>query len=200
MYRLQETTGGAALSSREETAIIETQSERSGAKAPAVRTAILLLTAMLVLALDQLSKAAIRQFLEESGSSSVPILGGVVRLSYVENRGSAFGLFQNQTLFFIVVGVLVIAGILIVQRFIPVHRTALAVCLGMSLGGAAGNLVDRVRLGHVFDFVDLTWWPVFNVADSAIVIGVLILAYHLLTSPSHEIQAGGDRSSEADRI
>lgn len=165
-----------------------------------MRTAIVLLTALLVLALDQASKAAVQQFLIDRGSSSVPLFGGLVRLTYVENWGSAFGLFQNQTLFFIVIGVLVIGGILIGQRFIPAHRTTLAICLGMQLGGASGNLLDRVRFGHVFDFVDLTWWPVFNVADSAIVVGVLILVYHLLTSPADQKQADGGRSSDTDRI
>jgi len=69
---------------------------------------------------------------------------------------------------------------------VPSHRTTLAVCLGMQLGGALGNMLDRVRFGHVFDFVDLTFWPVFNIADSAIVVGVGILAYHLLMSPSQQ--------------
>ena len=123
-----------------------------------------------------------------------------MRLTYVENRGSAFGLFQNQTLFFIVIGVLVIGGILIGQRFIPAHRTTLTICLGMMLGGAAGNLLDRIRFGHVFDFIDLGWWPVFNVADSAIVVGVVILVYHLLTSPTEQKQADDGRSSDTDRI
>ncbi len=165
-----------------------------------MRTAIILITALLVVALDQTSKVAVQRFLVDSGSSSVPILGGLVRLTYVENRGSAFGLFQNQTLFFIVIGVLVVAGILIGQRFIPAHRTTLAICLGMLLGGATGNLIDRVRFGHVFDFIDLTWWPVFNVADSAIVVGVLILVYQLLTSPAEEKQTDDSRSSDTDRI
>jgi len=151
-----------------------------------LRTTILLLTALVVLVADQISKQVIRQLLLEAGVPSIPLLGGWVKLTYVENRGAAFGLFQNQSLFFIVVGVLVVGGILVGQRFVPAHKTSLAVCLGMQLGGALGNLVDRVRLGHVFDFVDLTYWPVFNVADSAIVVGVLILAYHLITSPPEQ--------------
>ncbi len=158
----------------------------------------MILTALLVLAADQASKAAIRQYLAESGSSSVPILRGLVRLSYVENRGSAFGLFQNQTLFFIVIGILVVAGILVGQRFVPSHRTALALCLGLQLGGASGNLLDRIRDGYVFDFIDLTWWPVFNVADSAIVVGVFVLAYHLLTSPTDQKQRDGGGTGETD--
>lgn len=164
------------------------------------RTALILLTALLVLAADQASKAAIRQYLTEAGTSSVPLLGGLVRLSYVENRGAAFGLFQNQTLFFTVVGILVVGGILVGQRFLPAHKTLLAICLGMMLGGASGNLLDRMRNGYVFDFVDLTWWPVFNVADSAIVVGVFILAYHLLTSPTDPKQPDGGGSSETDSI
>jgi signal peptidase II len=150
-----------------------------------------LATALAVLALDQATKVAIRQFLLNSGTNSVPLLGGLVRITYVENRGSAFGLFQNQTLFFIVVGIVVVGGILLGQKYIPAHRTSLALCFGMQLGGAAGNLLDRIRYGHVFDFVDLTWWPVFNVADSAIVLGVAILAYHLLTTPTEPRSADG---------
>lgn len=146
----------------------------------------MLFTALVVLILDQASKVAIRQFLLGSGTTSVPVIGDWVKLTYVENRGAAFGLLQDQSLFFVLVGILVVAGILIGQRFVPAHQTALAVCLGMQLGGATGNMLDRLRYGHVFDFVDLTFWPVFNVADSAIVVGVAILAYHLLTSPSEQ--------------
>ena len=159
----------------------------------------MLLTAIMVLAADQATKAAVRQQLIEGGNSSIPLFGGLVRFSYVENCGSAFGLFQNQTLFFILVGLLVIGGILVGQRFVPAQRTALAICLGLQLGGASGNLVDRIRNGYVFDFIDLRWWPVFNVADSAIVVGVLVLTYHLLFSPTGREQVGGE-GSDADGI
>jgi len=149
-----------------------------------------LFTALLVLALDQASKVVVRDLLLESGGGSVRILGEWVKLTYVENRGAAFGLLQDQSLFFLIVGVLVVLGILIGQRFVSSHRATLAVCLGMQLGGALGNMLDRVRLGHVFDFVDLTFWPVFNIADSAIVVGVGILAYHLLIpSPQRQLNS-----------
>lgn len=143
---------------------------------------------------DQVTKVVIRQMLLDAGTPSIPLIGGWIKLTYVENRGAAFGLLQNQSIFFIAVGVLVIGGILVGHRFVPGHKTSLAICLGMQLGGATGNLIDRMRYGHVFDFVDLTYWPVFNVADSAIVIGVAILAYHLLTSPSDQPSADGDPS------
>lgn len=175
------------------------ESSVHGTGTAAVRTATVLLTALLVLAADQATKAAVRQHLADNGYSSVPVLGGLAKLSYVENRGSAFGLFQNQTVFFIVVGLLVVAGILVGQRFVPARRAVLALCLGMLLGGAGGNLIDRVRNGYVFDFIDLTWWPVFNVADSAIVVGVLVLAYHLVMSPTDQEATDGG-SSATDSI
>ncbi len=161
-------------------------------KTPSIRTALLLATALAVFVLDQVTKAVIRQLLLDSGTNSIPILGQWFKLTYVENRGAAFGLFQNQSVFFIIVGVLVVGGILVGQRYIPGHKTALALCLGMQLGGAVGNMVDRIRYGHVFDFMELPHWPVFNVADSAIVVGVAILAYHLLTSPSEPSPPSGE--------
>ncbi|MHB8993591.1 MAG: signal peptidase II [Chloroflexota bacterium] len=170
------------------------RSETERSRAPSLRTALLLLTALAVLVADQVTKVVIRQMLLDAGTPSIPLIGGWIKLTYVENRGAAFGLLQNQSLFFIAVGILVVGGILVGHRFVPGHKTSLAICLGMQLGGATGNLIDRMRYGHVFDFVDLTYWPVFNVADSAIVIGVAILAYHLLTSPSDQPAADGDSS------
>ncbi len=191
MHSVQEATGGPTLTNDEPTTVVESKSEDRRGRSAKLRTTLLLLTALIVLALDQVSKVAIRQLLLDAGTPSIPLLGGWVKLTYVQNRGAAFGLFQNQSLFFIAVGVLVVGGILIGQRFVPAHKTSLAICLGMQLGGALGNLIDRLRFGHVFDFVDLTYWPVFNVADSAIVVGVAILAYHLLTSPSEPRSADG---------
>ena len=183
MHQVQKETGAPTLTEEQP---INTTTEiisRAGrSRSPATRTALVLCTALVVLALDQLTKATVRQFLLSSGTYSTPLIGEWVKLTYVENRGAAFGLLQNQSAFFILVGVIVVAGILVGQRFVPTHQTALAVCLGMQLGGATGNMIDRMRFGHVFDFVDLTFWPVFNVADSAIVVGVAILAYHLFTS------------------
>jgi signal peptidase II len=189
--QVQDDTGGPTLIGQEDSDTVQIKLRDSGNRAASVRSMLVLTMALAVFALDQATKIAVRQFLLDSGSNSVPLLGGLVRITYVENRGAAFGLLQNQTLFFIVVGIVVIGGFLFGQKYIPAHRTSLALCFGMQLGGAAGNLLDRIRYGHVFDFVDLTWWPVFNVADSAIVLGVIILAYHLLTTPSEPGPADG---------
>jgi signal peptidase II len=139
-------------------------------------------TTLAVIALDQWTKSLARTYLLGAGGPrSVPLLGEYIRLTYVQNRGAAFGLLQDQTTFFILVGVVVITVIVGSYRQIKEPSWGLNLCLGLQMGGALGNLVDRIRYGHVVDFVDLTFWPVFNVADSAICVGVALLAWNLLS-------------------
>jgi signal peptidase II len=136
-----------------------------------------------VIALDQWTKYLARTYLygqSGTGPRSVPVLGDYIRLTYVENRGAAFGLLQDQTTFFILVGLVVVGVIVASYRQIEQPGWILNLCLGLQLGGAIGNLIDRIRFGYVVDFFDLTVWPVFNVADSAICVGVGLLAWHLL--------------------
>lgn len=106
---------------------------------------------------------------------SRPVLPGILSITYVENTGAAFSLFTQYTSLLIIVSTLVIAlvGWLAWQSKSAKIRFA----LGLVLGGALGNLVDRALRGAVVDFIDLHIWPVFNVADIAIVCGVAILAY-----------------------
>lgn len=142
-----------------------------------------------VIAVDQWTKRLAEEHLLESGVRSVPIpgTGDLLRLTYVENRGAAFGLLQNQTLFFVLVGVVVIGVIAASYRYLPRSGVLMHLALGLQLGGAVGNLIDRVRQGYVVDFMDFgyrqNWWPVFNVADSAIVVGVALLALTYLRMP-----------------
>jgi signal peptidase II len=136
-----------------------------------------------IVALDQWTKQLAVTHLLDSGVRSVPVLGPYIRFTYVENRGAAFGLLQEQTSFFIVVGLTVIGVILYSLRQMSRPSLILTLSLGLQLGGAIGNLIDRIRFGFVVDFVDLTVWPVFNVADSAIVCGVIGLAYTLAFPP-----------------
>jgi signal peptidase II len=166
------------------------------------REALFVVGAVLVFVVDQLTKSLAVAYLQPAGS--IPLVG-FLRLSYVENRGAAFGVLQNQTFFFILVGVLVVGGLLASYRYLPTVSPLLNLCLGLQLGGALGNLVDRVRQGYVVDFVDLTWWPVFNVADSAIVVGVCVMAYYLVwtprstppaTPPASGATAGGPTASD----
>jgi signal peptidase II len=140
----------------------------------------MLSVALAIVALDQWSKSLVRHHFLGQGGEPIPLLGGVVQINYVENRGAAFGLFQNQTTFFVLVGLVVVIAILLSYRHLPRGSPLLYLCLGLQLGGAVGNLIDRVRFGHVVDFIDLRFWPVFNVADSAITVGVAALIYQLL--------------------
>src|SRR5205823_12385993 len=117
------------------------------------------------------------------------IVAYIVRLTYFENRGAAFGLLQDQTAFFVFVGILVVGVIAASYRYLPRSGIRLHLALGLQLGGAIGNLIDRIRQGYVVDFVDFgyhsNWWPVFNVADSAIVVGVALLALNALAPGLH---------------
>jgi signal peptidase II len=151
------------------------------------RTLIFALTAISVVALDRWTKHLAIEHLLDSGVRSVPLIGEYIRLTYVENRGAAFGVLQDQTAFFILVGLVVISVIVASYRYIPEPSWLLIVCLGLQMGGAVGNLIDRIRVGYVVDFIDLTFWPVFNVADSAICVGVAGLAYSVLFPPRRPI-------------
>jgi len=130
-----------------------------------------------LLIIDQLTKLWVRTSLMPG--QSIPG-DGLPRLTYVQNAGSAFGLLTNQV-FLIVVSVAVVAVALFLYYRYRFFGSWLArVGLGLVLGGALGNLIDRIRFGWVTDFIDFVYWPVFNVADSAIVVGVIILVYILL--------------------
>ena len=111
---------------------------------------------------------------------------GLFRITYVTNTGSAFGLFPNQTFFLIIASFI---GIAILLVFYHIHRVSspiLHISLGLQLGGAIGNLMDRLRLGYVVDFLDVGAWPVFNLADSAIVVGLGGLVFTMLTTSSSQ--------------
>lgn len=139
-----------------------------------------LLGALGVLLLDQLSKAAVRAFLPigHSFPADAP-----VRLTHVTNTGAAFGLFQGAGTVLTVVAFVGVLLLLVYYRTFGLHHPFLRLSLALQLGGALGNLIDRLRQGYVTDFIDLRVWPVFNLADSAITIGaVLLIVVALLSS------------------
>ena len=164
------------------------------------RTLTFAVTALAVIALDRWTKQLATDQLLNSGLRSIPLLGEYIKLTYVENRGAAFGVLQDQTAFFILVGVIVISVIVASYRYIPEPSWILNLCLGLQMGGAVGNLIDRIQVGYVVDFIDLTFWPVFNIADSAICVGVAGLAYSVLFPPRRNVverQASDPRASDA---
>lgn len=138
----------------------------------------LLLTAAIVIVFDFLSKFYVRESF--SSNQSLPLIKGIFHLTYVKNSGAAFGIFPGKTLFFLAVTLFVL--ILIGAYFIKVRpqRSLVQISLGMVVGGAAGNLIDRLSQGLVTDFLDFRFWPVFNFADAAVVIGALLLGAEIL--------------------
>lgn len=150
---------------------------------PVKEKIILPVVALLTLIADQVSKNLVLSNLDPGQSwNPIAALTRWVSITHVTNTGAAFGLFRDQGSFFTVIAVVVAAAIILYYRQLPAGQWWLKLSLGLQLGGALGNLLDRVRLGYVVDFIDFKIWPVFNLADSAIVIGVAILAYYLLSS------------------
>lgn len=135
--------------------------------------AALLIIAAVVAALDQVSKAIVVSALGRGRIVDLP--GGVVRLVYARNTGAAFGIFPDRGTVFAVVAAIVVVGILFSYRRLSQSPLIVRAAAGLLLGGAVGNLLDRTRLGYVVDFIDLGWFPVFNLADTSIVLGVVTL-------------------------
>jgi signal peptidase II len=110
---------------------------------------------------------------------------GFFRLIHVRNTGSAFGLFQDQTFLLTIIAFIGIATllffVLFMHRRFPFLATMPAkLALGLILGGTVGNLIDRLNHGYVTDFIDIGRWPSFNIADSAVVVGTILIAYLLI--------------------
>jgi signal peptidase II len=136
---------------------------------------------LIILSLDQLTKFLVRKFL--ALNQSVPVLSGVFHITLVYNRGAAFGILKNQLPLFIATSLFAISLIFLnFRRNKSKAGSIYGVSLGLILAGALGNLIDRLWLGYVVDFLDFRVWPVFNIADSAITIGALLLGYTVLKS------------------
>lgn len=139
---------------------------------------VLLLVAALVVILDQLSKAYIIQTLPLYQSwAPIPSLAAFFRITHATNTGIAFGLFPNIGWLVGVMAVVVTAAVLYFNDHLTSDSLWVRVALGLIVGGALGNLIDRIRIGHVTDFLDFGPWPVFNLADLAIVSGAVLLAW-----------------------
>lgn len=146
------------------------------------RTWSFLLIAAFVVAADQLTKSWIRANLLPG--ESLPGIG-ILTIVHAQNTGSAFGLFTNQAFLLTLIAVVGLVVILLFYRYLPQSSILSTIALGLVFGGALGNLTDRIRLGHVTDFIYVRlwgdfYWPAFNIADSSISIGVVVLAVFLL--------------------
>ena len=129
--------------------------------------------ALTVFIFDLITKSIVRANL--AVGESWPDEDWLVKITHVTNTGAAFGILQGQGLFLVVTAVIAIGAIAFYYVFPPLEHGLLRLALGLQLGGAAGNLLDRVRFGEVTDFVDFPRYPEFNVADSSIVIGLFVI-------------------------
>lgn len=155
---------------------------RAGKEKEGLTHTLFFILALIVLVFDQGTKLIAARCL--TGGHSIPIIKGFLNLTLVHNTGSAFGFFKNQQTFLILITFISI-GLLIVFCFWCTKKEMLSkIALGLILGGALGNLADRVIRGYVVDFIECYYksfsWPAFNVADSSITVGAILVGFYLL--------------------
>lgn len=164
--------------------VVDKGNSKPSARDNIKRAALCLLVIGLVITSDQLSKLWIRTNLTIGESLSL-----IDRLSliHIRNTGSAFGLLANQTFLIIVISIAALLFILLFLRYLSPATKLSVVSIGLIMGGALGNLIDRIRYGSVTDFIYFRlWgnfhWPAFNIADASIVVGVCLLIYSFYRS------------------
>lgn len=164
---------------------------------------ILVVLTTLVIVLDQWTKYLVLEHFRHGETLSV--ISGFFSLTYIKNTGAAFGILATadpafRVPFFVIVPLAALVAIGMIFRKLPPNDLKLSTALSLVIGGAIGNLIDRVQLGFVVDFLDFHWkykyhFPAFNVADSAICVGVAILMLDLAFQPD---ESNGESKGEAD--
>lgn len=151
---------------------------------------------LLVILADQVTKAVVRANLHPG--ETWPEGWELIRFSHVHNTGAAFGILQGAGAFLVVAPLIAIMAITVFLLALPSQSRWYPVALAAILGGAIGNLIDRVRLGYVTDFIDPTHYPSFNIADSAVVLGVIAIVVLSFLAPPEE--AGNAPSEDLDPV
>jgi signal peptidase II len=142
--------------------------------------------AVVVFGLDRITKIAALKIL--GAGQSITAVPGILNITLVLNDGAAFGLFKGRAAVFVFISLaVIIALIAYLVKSRPSDR-AISMGLGLILGGALGNLADRIALGKVVDFLDFRVWPVFNIADSCITIGAAIIIFATLLNSKSKIK------------
>ena len=167
---------------------------------PKFKLVLFLLVA--IVALDQASKAIVDRTMPLY--HSIPVIENVFSLTYIRNTGAAFGFLARsgelfRRTFLIGFSIAAIGFILVMLRRLPENEKGLTIALGFILAGAVGNLIDRLLYGEVIDFLDFYWsryhWPAFNVADSFITIGVVVILFRLALTKGEDPFAPRERIS-----
>jgi len=137
-----------------------------------------IITTLLIVFVDRVTKIFFCNLLNYG--ESLPIIRNILHMTLVHNTGIAFGFFKDQGIIFIIIPIVAIILLAVNIYYYRQNNEALSrayiIAFSLILGGAIGNLADRVVYGHVIDFIDFRIWPVFNIADSAITIGAILIA------------------------
>lgn len=138
-----------------------------------------------VIILDQVTKFLVRG--DFALYESRPVIENIFHLTYIENPGAAFGMFADKRFFFLIVTSLIIIFIIFFMKQMEKEEPRANIFLAMAVGGAIGNFIDRAMKGTVTDFFDFRIWPVFNIADSFIVVGMIIAAFFVLKGEKNDL-------------
>lgn len=160
-----------------------------------------LIPVVIIVLVDQVTKQAAWAGFDVG--RQLDLIPGVLRINLVKNSGAAFGMFEGGRVFFILAGLIAVAVISYVGWRLPKRERLKRVLLGLILGGAIGNLIDRVYDGAVIDFIEMGvagyWWPVYNVADIAVSVGAVLLLFHVMFSNRRvEPPAAAEATGSAD--
>ncbi len=136
--------------------------------------------ALAVFVVDQVSKGAVTSFIHPG--QSVEVLGPLMSFHLRFNTGATWGMFSGATLWLTIITGVMVAALLISGLFCARFDRLMRIALPILTGGAAGNFADRVRIGAVVDFIDFHIWPVFNLADTAVVISAALICYYLIAT------------------
>ena len=137
-----------------------------------------ILLALFIVVIDQLFKFYIQTHM--ALGMSIPVIQDVFHITYILNPGAAFGLFENQTAFFVIIAVCMVVAAICLYPRIPEQYRLLRFATGLVVGGAMGNVIDRIKTGYVVDFFDFRIWPIFNIADVGIVCGVGCILFTII--------------------
>jgi signal peptidase II len=190
MQRLLDSASPGERATGKPTDFVSEDKSKVSAVSSRARLRLFLILTALIITLDQLSKLWIN-----ANRPQTMLVPGFLDLVYVRNNGAVFGLFHNHVVIFIVLSIIASIAILVLLYYFPPVTNVGAIAFALIFSGIVGNLIDRIRLGYVIDFVafhvhELFHWPAFNVADAALVVGVFTLIYYFyrwgVSRKSHE--------------
>ncbi|MDI6799301.1 MAG: signal peptidase II [Actinomycetota bacterium] len=153
-------------------------------------TYLVYLVALPIFAIDQAAKFAVKRCLQEG--VSVPVIDKVFHLTHIQNSGAAFGIFAGRSDVLIAISLIAISLLIFYNHTSRLLSRFQRIAIGLLIGGALGNLVERLASGRVTDFLDFRFWPVFNLGDAAISIGVAMLLIMILSKEPNFSPKRGD--------